>query len=113
MNPIIIDNNLSAQLKVIHDNADSLAIDGANGSWFNISVNANSSFTFSNITTGIVYEFLIKNSHLTDTITITLPNTADIKSDLSYDITADSYIELSMFYDGTNRIWQVSNELAK
>ena len=43
MNPIIIDNNLSAQLKVIHDNGDSLAIDGVNGTWFNISVDANSS----------------------------------------------------------------------
>ena len=97
----------------IYDNGDSLAIDGANGTWFNIFVNANSSFTFSNIATGVVYEFLIKNSHLTDTITITLPNTADIKSDSSYDITAGSYIELSMFYDGTNRIWQVSDELTK
>lgn len=97
-----------------YDNGSSLAIDGANGTYFKIATGVNSSFTFSNLATGVVYGILIKNSDLADDITITLPNTADILPALiaTVDIPAGSYIEFSVFYDGTNRIWQISEELS-
>ena len=114
MNPIIINNELSGSVHIIHDNGSSLAIDGANGTYFKIATGINSSFTFSNLATGVVYGILIKNSDLTEDITITLPNTADILPALiaTVDIPAGSYIEFSVFYDGTNRIWQISEELS-
>jgi hypothetical protein len=99
MNPIIIDNNLSAQLKVIHDNGDSLAIDGANGTWFDIEIDTNGSITLSNIAVGVFYYLNIKNSHATDAINITLP--AHIGDPTPAVITAGDYLKVQIFYDGT------------
>ena len=88
-----------------------LTIDGANGDFFIISLDANASFSLSNITTGKIYYFLIKNTSASE-ITITLPNTADIKSALTFTIPAsNNYKEVAMIYDGTNRIWQISEAL--
>ena len=100
--------------KIIYDNGSSLDIDGANGNYFKIATGVNSSFTFSNLATGVVYGILIKNSDLANDITITLPNTADILPALiaTVDVPAGSYIEFSVFYDGNNRIWQISEELS-
>jgi len=73
MNPIIIDNNLSAQLKVIHDNGSSLAIDGANGTWFNVETDTDGVLSLVNDAIGVQYGVLIENTNTKDVITITLP----------------------------------------
>jgi hypothetical protein len=87
-----------------------LTIDGNNGNFFLIEINANASFSLSNIATGQIYYFRIKNTGAS-TINITLPNTADIKSLTTVDIGASQYKELAMIYDGTNRTWQISEAL--
>ena len=88
----------------------SLTIDGANGNFFLISISANASFSLSNIVQNVQYYFMIKNTGASS-ITITLPNTADIKSALTVTIGASKTKELAMIYNGTNRYWQISEEL--
>ena len=110
MNPIIIDNNLSAQLKVIHDNGDSLAIDGANGTWFKIALSEDATFTLTNIQNNIEYIFQCVSAD--GVITITLPNTADLVPQAEITLTATGAERLiGMIYDGTNRRWFISEEI--
>lgn len=88
-----------------------LSINGNNGTYFICSISGNSSFMLSNIATGVSYIIRIKNTS-SSAITITLPTTADIKPFNTFTIAANNvYRELSLIYDGTNRIWQVSVEL--
>ena len=88
-----------------------LTIDGATNNYFIVSLSANASFSLSNIATGRMYYFLIKNTSSSD-ITITLPNTADIKASLTFVVKASNkYKEVALFFDGTNRIWQISEDL--
>lgn len=111
MNPIIIDNNLSAQLKVIHDNGDSLAIDGANGTWFKATLTADKTFTLTNIVPNIEYIFQCVSNN--GVITIILPNTADKVPQSEIALTATGAERLiSMIYDGTNRRWFISEEIS-
>lgn len=87
-----------------------LTINGSSGNFFLVSISASSSFTLSNIATGVQYYIRIYNSSAS-AITITLPNTADIKAVETFDIDATSYKEVAMIYDGTNRTWQISETL--
>jgi hypothetical protein len=88
-----------------------LTINGATNNYFIISLSANASFSLSNIATGRMYSFLIKNTSAYD-ITITIPNTADIKASFTFVVKASNkYKEVALFFDGTNRIWQISEDL--
>lgn len=87
-----------------------LNIDGAIGNFFLVTLSANASFTLANIEVGVQYYFVIKNSG-SSTTTVTLPNTADIKSAMIINVSAYKTVELAMIFDGTNRIWQISEEL--
>jgi hypothetical protein len=101
MNPIIINNELSgAAVHTIHDNVDSLAIDGVNGTWFDIELDANGSITLANIPIGVFVYLNIKNTHATDNISITIP--AHIGDPTPAVITAGDYLKVQIFYDGTN-----------
>lgn len=89
-----------------------LSVDGANGNYFLIEISANASFSLSNIAVGTQYYFRIKNTSA-GAITITLPNTADIKKAATFTVGASNkYVEAAMIYDGTNRTWQISEELS-
>ena len=90
----------------------SLSIDGSLGEYYIISLSNNSTFVLNNVVPGRIYYFLIKNISAS-TITIMFPNTADIKikNASSFTITADTYTEVSMVYNGVNRCWQTSEEL--
>jgi hypothetical protein len=113
MNPIIINNELSgAAVHTIHDNVDSLAIDGVNGTWFNVELDSNSSITLSNITAGVEYSILIKNIAEINTITITFPDDEDIKIADTFTIGAGKYVEVSLFNNGIYNVWQVSKEMS-
>jgi hypothetical protein len=69
------------------------------------------SISISNVTTGIIYGIMINNDSESE-ITITLPNTADVKSSTTTTIAAGKYKELAFFSDGTTRYWQISEELS-
>jgi len=90
-----------------------LSIDGNNGNYFIVSINSNSGFTLSNIVTDVNYTFLITNTHGSNTITITLPASDDVKPVATVDIPAGSTVEMGFIYlDDTDlRYWQVSEEL--
>jgi hypothetical protein len=53
-----------------------LTLDGATASFFTSSFSTNQSFSISNLTVGKKYEGKMKNSHATNSITITNPNTS-------------------------------------
>lgn len=89
-----------------------LNINGANGNYVISTLTANAAFSgLINLSLGIQYFFLIKNNSGA-TITITLPNTADIKSVSTVAIDGGKYREFSMIYNGTKRIWQISEMVA-
>lgn len=71
-------------------------------------VTGNQSFTLSNVPTDEVVTILIINTGGGD---ITLPNTADKYSNATWTHSANGIREYSLFYDGTTRYWQVSEEL--
>ena len=105
----IEEKDVSSQAGTSFYTQTDLSINGNNGNFFIITISANASFTLSNIVTGQPYTFLIKASG--SVRTVTLPNTADVKAVATTDIADGKYKELVMIYDGTNRIWQVSEEL--
>lgn len=106
-----IQTQLSAKLQTIFYSQSNLTIDGANGNYFLVTLSANASYSLSNIATGVQYYFRIKNTS-GSAITITLPNTADIKSVLAFGVGASNkYKEVAMIYDGTNRTWEIGEEL--
>lgn len=88
----------------------SLTIDGATHNFHTLSVSVNSSFSLSNLTTGLLYEFLVKNTGASK-ITITIPNTSDVRVADTVDISAGKAREFSLLWDGTKRYWQISEEL--
>ena len=88
----------------------SLTINGNVLTFQTLSVSANSSFSLSNIKIGVMYEFLVKNTG-GSSITITIPNTSDVRVSDTVTITASKAREFSLTYDGTKRYWQVSEEL--
>jgi len=108
MNPIIIDNNLSEQLKVIYDNSSSLAIDGANGTYFTIAATDSGAITHSNIIEGVVYTLQIKNakSPAAD-IVVTYPTAAgNISSTPTRTIPTGKYLEIELLKVGSTYIWR-------
>jgi hypothetical protein len=94
--------------------SNDLNIDGLLGTFFVINITTNASYIFDleNITTGIFYYVLIKNNS-TGPITITLPNVNTIRSCDSITILNNKAKELSFIWDGTDYIFQVSEELYK
>jgi hypothetical protein len=102
---------INAKLLVQFYTQTSLSIDGANGNFFLVTVSVNASFSLSNIATGTMYYFVITNNGASD-ITITLPNTADIKSSATVIIKAGKTKEIAMIFNGTKRYWQISEELS-
>ena len=104
MNPIIINNELSSSVLTIYDNGSSLAIDGANGTYFLVAIDTNAAYTFSNIIAGIKYTIRIKNTHVSDTITITNPNVAGWileSATVPVPIPAGYYRSVELFYNGS------------
>lgn len=104
------EGEINAKLLAQFYTQTNLSIDGANGNFFLITVSANASYSLSNIASGTMYYFVITNSGASD-IVITLPNTADIKASATVTIKAGKKKELAMIFDGTNRYWQISEEL--
>jgi hypothetical protein len=90
-----------------------LDIDGDDGDYFIIELAADDTFTFTNIVTGKHYYFLIKNDATSGTVTATLTSDADIAAEESVEIAEDEYAELAVISNGTDRIWQLSNGLAR
>ena len=89
-----------------------LVLWGASGSYFKSTISGNQSFYLSGISSGVYYYTLIKNTSAS-AVTITLPNTADIKPSATFTVGANNkYKEVALIYDGTTRIWQVSEELS-
>jgi hypothetical protein len=91
---------LKKDKQTIYDNGDSLAVDGANGTWFEIETDTDGSITLSNIPTGVFIYLNIKNTHATNNISITIP--AHIGDTTPAVITAGDYLKVQIFYDGTN-----------
>lgn len=89
-----------------------LSINGNNGQYFICTISANASFTLSNITTGIAYYIRVYNSSA-GLIYVTIPTTADIKANALVSISATTYREFAFLYDGTNRTWQISEEMTR
>jgi len=87
----------------------SLTIDLSGKSYCVVSLSANDSFSLSNITTGKYYTFRIKNDG-TSAITITLPS-GHIYASQTWSIGVGKAREMSMIYNGSKQIWQVSGEL--
>jgi hypothetical protein len=93
-----------------------LVINPTSGTIFDIEISSNLAFTFTDITAIIplqYYYFLIKNTHATADITIAIPNISgvDIYAQATMTIAKSSYKEVSLFYTGTKRIWQISEQL--
>ena len=89
---------------------DTLTLDLSTNNFFVCTLNANTSFSLSNVSTAQIYYFIIKSSN--GAITITLPNTADVKAVATFTISAtNKYKECSMIYNGSSRFWQISEEL--
>ncbi len=88
----------------------SLTIDGNVNNFQTQTVSTNSSFSLSNIKVGVMYELLVKNSGASS-ITITIPNTSDVRVSDTVTIAASKAREFSLTYDGTKRYWQVSEEV--
>lgn len=99
-----------AQPSIVASTKTDLNIDGSVSLAFNITLSANAAFTLSNIAIGQIYMFIIKNTGAS-AITITLPNTADVKASTTITIDPGKTKELSLFYTGTTRFWQISESL--
>jgi hypothetical protein len=99
-------NNLST----VFYTQTNLTIDWDNWKIFKITLSWDDTFSLSNIVTWKYYTFYITNSTWW-IIDVTLPDTADIKADDVIWMNAWKTIEISLFYDWTNRYWQVSEEL--
>ena len=87
----------------------SLTIDLSGKEYCIISISANESFNLSNITTGKLYGFSVKNSG-EDTITVSLTS-GQIFAASSVDISSGAAREFSMLYDGSKQRWMYSEEL--
>lgn len=89
-----------------------LACDFTSHSYIIATISANSSFTITNLPTDQMVTVLINNTNQTD-VTVTLPNTADVKPSADYVIGGGGgkYREFSIYFDGFTRYWQVSEEL--
>jgi hypothetical protein len=108
---IVGSGNIEVGMPTIFYSQTSLTVDGANGNYFLIELSANASFSLSNIVAGTQYYFRIKNTS-GSAITITLPNTADIKASATFTVGASNkHKEVAMIFDGTKRTWQISEEL--
>ena len=89
----------------------SLTLDLATYNIFNVELSANASFSISNPETTRDYYFYVKNTGAS-AITITLPNTADVVASATQTIAATKTKAFAMQWNGTKRIWQVSEEIA-
>lgn len=98
---------------IVHDQSD-LAINGANGNFFNVSLSANASLTYSNMADGHYY-VRITNTHATSDIVITLP--PGNKPATSFYVACNGYQAKNIrmlsitIYDG-NAIFTISEELS-
>lgn len=106
-----LQTSLDGKQKVFATTTDTdLTIDLATASYFFITLATNSSFTLSNLTTG-VWTFNILNSD-DAAIVVTIPTTAnDIYQTDSVSIDAGKVVEISLASDGTKRVWLVSQTL--
>ena len=104
--------NGSAGGAAIFYSSNDLVLWGASGQYLYSTISGNQSFYLSGISSGVYYYTLIKNTSAS-AVTITLPNTADIKPSATFTVGANNkYKEVALIYDGTTRIWQVSEELS-
>lgn len=104
-----IQTQLNARMDALNvTTGTSLTIDFATYNFHRITISGNASFSLSNVPTNKVVTVGILN---TGGGVVTLPNTADYRKADTYTHTANGYIEYSIFYDGTNRFWQVSEEI--
>lgn len=103
-----------AKFQKIHSYASgtqtSLTLDLAANNIFNIELSANASFSLTNPETTRDYYFYVKNTSAS-AITITLPNTADVVASATQTIAATKTRAFAMQWNGTKRIWQVSEEI--
>lgn len=104
-----IQTQLSAKMDDLNvTTGTSLTIDFATYNYHIITISGNASFSLSNVPTNKFVTVLVKN---TAGGVVTLPNTADVKSALTFTHAANKWREYSILYDGTTRYWQVSEEL--
>lgn len=82
-------------------------IDGNNGNYFWVTATTSLSFTLNNIEIGVPYYFYIHNSS-TASITVTFPNTADLRPSSTFSITKNYKYVIGMIYDGIMRTWFIS-----
>jgi len=94
--------------KITRTTQTNLTCDFASTNLIIATVTGNQSFTLSNVPTDKVVTIIIINTGGGD---ITLPNTADYFASETWTHAAGGIREYSLLYDGTNRYWQVSEEL--
>jgi hypothetical protein len=94
--------------KITRTTQSNLTCNFASTNYIVATVTGNQSFSLSNVPTDEIVTVLIINTGGGD---ITLPNTADYFSAATFTHAAGGVREYSIFYDGTNRYWQVSEEL--
>ena len=86
-----------------------LTINGYNGQCFKAEFSTSQSFSFANIVAGYKYYVLAKNTHATDSITITLPTAAGhIYEVATINLPAGMLVLICFHSDGTKYIWEVS-----
>ena len=94
--------------KINYDNGSSLAIDGANGTYFIIEAADSGAITHSNITEGVVYTLQIHNvkSPAAD-IVVTYPTAAgNIRSTPTRTIPTGKYLEIELLRVGSTYVWR-------
>lgn len=87
----------------------SLSIALSSYGYYKVEISANATFVLSNITTGRYYTIRVKNVGAS-TITVSLPSGGAYTSGTA-DITAGKAREFSVVSDGTQLIWQNSDEM--
>ena len=92
--------------------ATSLTIDMSTREYVRVTLSSGGTLSLSNVTTGKEYFFLFQDTGASG-YTVTLPTAADIASAGTFDVPAGEFKEVAMIYDGTNRIWQISEDLAQ
>lgn len=83
----------------------SLAWDGSTANFFMSEINANASYTITNLAIGVAYMGRIKNTHATNAITITNPTASNwiLQRGLTtVTLLASEEVSVSILFDGTN-----------
>lgn len=113
-NPITVTVNVITSIPNIYSisTQSSLNIDGSIYNLFDVTLTSTSDATFSlsNMVIGVVYYVLIKNES-TNNINIILPNSNAIIPVSSFVLSMNKAVEVSILYNGTRPIFQLSEEL--